>query len=208
MSKWLLVRHGETTWNALGKIQGHEDVKLSEVGRHQAEQLKNRLSGVNLDAAFSSDLTRCVETAQIVTTKAETQLSLTGLMREQGFGSWQGLGFQEVKTQDPDLYDRMMGRDPGFTPPGGESYRDVVRRVNEFSRILMLKDYLGMVLIVGHAGSLRALISSMLKIPLGASWRLQLDSCGLSVLDVGQEKIRLSLFNDTSHRDLAIESRE
>ena len=199
-----MVRHGETEWNALGKIQGHQDVGLNEVGRRQAEQLRIRLEGVSIEAAYSSDLSRCADTARTVLLEKGVEPLLTERIREQGFGRWQGLGFREVEERDPELYARMMGRDSDFSPPGGESFREVAERVGGLFDEVRGKNHEGTVLVVGHAGSLRALMAKVLDIPLESSWRFRFDSCGLSMLDVGPDRVRLMVFNDTMHRGIAV----
>ena len=66
------------------------------------------------------------------------------------------------------------------------------------------KNHEGTVLVVGHAGSLRALMATVLDIPLESSWRFRFDSCGLSVVEVGPDRVRLIVFNDTWNRGIAI----
>ena len=177
---------------------------LNEVGRRQAEQLRTRLEGVPFEAAYSSDLLRCADTARTVLGERGVELLLTERMREQGWGDWQGLRFREIEQRDPELYTRMMGRDSEFSPPGGESFREVMDRVGGFFDEGSGTDYEGTVLVVGHAGSLRAFVAKTLDISLESSWRLQFDSCGLSVVDVGPDRVRLTVFNDTSHRGIVV----
>ena len=65
MGTLLITRHGETEWNAAGRIQGHTDIGLSSIGAAQARSLGERLSGLSIDAAYSSDLKRTSETAKL-----------------------------------------------------------------------------------------------------------------------------------------------
>lgn len=199
MSRWLLVRHGETCWNAEGRLQGHTDVSLSQKGRDQAERLRERLASVTIDAAYSSDLARSRETATALAEGRNVPLVLSAHLREQCYGRWEGSTDSEIRAHDPEAYADMMVADDGFTPPQGESFRQVRERVASFAKEIRAEGPQGTLLIVGHSGSLKALLVYLLDLPPSASWCFRIDACGLSILDVRPETAVLELFNDTSH---------
>jgi len=87
----LLVRHGETDWNADGRLQGHTDRPLSEFGRRQARQLAEELADEELDAIYASDLSRARETAQVVGARLGLAAVLDPDLREKDWGTWEGL---------------------------------------------------------------------------------------------------------------------
>jgi broad specificity phosphatase PhoE len=87
----LLVRHGETDWNAEGRLQGQTDRPLSDFGRRQAEQLAAELEGEELEAIYSSDLARARETAEIVGKRLGLPVVLAPGLREKNWGTWEGL---------------------------------------------------------------------------------------------------------------------
>jgi 2,3-bisphosphoglycerate-dependent phosphoglycerate mutase len=87
----LLVRHGETDWNAEGRLQGHTDRPLSDFGRRQARQLAEVLKGEELEAIYSSDLARARETAEIVGERLGLPVELDPDPREKDWGTWEGL---------------------------------------------------------------------------------------------------------------------
>jgi broad specificity phosphatase PhoE len=87
----LLVRHGETDWNADGRLQGHTDRPLSEYGRRQARQLAEDLDGEELEAIYASDLSRAQETAEIVGERLGLAVVLDPDLREKDWGTWEGL---------------------------------------------------------------------------------------------------------------------
>jgi broad specificity phosphatase PhoE len=87
----LLVRHGETDWNAEGRLQGHTDRPLSDYGRRQAQHLAAELEGQELEAIYSSDLARARETAEIVGERLGLPVVLDPDLREKNWGSWEGL---------------------------------------------------------------------------------------------------------------------
>ena len=91
MTTLLLVRHGETDWNADGRLQGQTDRPLSDHGRRQARTLAEELDGEALDAIYSSDLSRARETAEIVAERLGLAVELDADLREKDWGNWEGL---------------------------------------------------------------------------------------------------------------------
>jgi broad specificity phosphatase PhoE len=87
----LLVRHGETDWNADGRLQGQTDRPLSDFGRRQARKLAEELAGERLDAIYSSDLSRARETAEIVGERLGLPVEIDAGLREKDWGTWEGL---------------------------------------------------------------------------------------------------------------------
>lgn len=91
MTTLLLVRHGETDWNAEGRLQGHTDRPLNEHGRNQAKELADRLAGEGADAIYASDLARAKETAEIVGARLGLPVMIDADLREKNWGNWEGL---------------------------------------------------------------------------------------------------------------------
>src|SRR6266576_5537411 len=91
MTELLLVRHGETDWNAEGRLQGHTDRPLSDFGRRQAHELAEELDDEELEAIYSSDLARASETAEIVGRRLGLPTVLDPDLREKDWGTWEGL---------------------------------------------------------------------------------------------------------------------
>lgn len=85
-----LVRHGETDWNKIGRMQGHTDIKLNREGIQQARALKKLLTNVTFDFAYSSDLARAKDTANLLLTDQSTQLKTDPELRERSFGHFEG----------------------------------------------------------------------------------------------------------------------
>ena len=91
MTELLLVRHGETDWNAIGRLQGHTDRPLSDYGREQARRLADELESEEFDAVYASDLARARETAEIVGARLHLPVVLEPDLREKDWGNWEGL---------------------------------------------------------------------------------------------------------------------
>lgn len=91
MTTLLLVRHGETDWNAEGRLQGHTDRPLNEHGRRQARVLAEELADLDVAALYSSDLARALETAEIVAERLGLPVAVDADLREKNWGTWEGL---------------------------------------------------------------------------------------------------------------------
>jgi broad specificity phosphatase PhoE len=194
-----ITRHGETEWNAEGRIQGHTDVPLSERGREQARMLARRLADVRIDAAYSSDLSRAAETATTALGERDVPLRLTAELREYNKGVFEGLTAQEYREAYPDLYDASMENDLDFAPPDGETIRQTSVRLGGIFQKVRLDHMDETVLIVGHGGSLRAGIVSLLDLPLEANWKFVMHNCSLTVVRTYPDNCVMHLYNDTSH---------
>ena len=139
MTELLLVRHGETDWNAEGRLQGHTDRPLNEYGRRQARTLADELAGEDLDAIYSSDLARARETAEIVGARLGLPVVLECDLREKNWGNWEGL------TPDERLGIELIG----------ESTEEHAARTLGALRRIAERHPGGRVLVVTHGGSLR-----------------------------------------------------
>ena len=115
----LLVRHGETKWNALGKFQGCKDIELSDEGIFQANFLRNRLEN-SFDYIYSSPLKRALNTANIICSNMEINTVIAPALREIDFGAWEGLTINEIKELYPDNF--KIWRDDEIDSPlcGGD----------------------------------------------------------------------------------------
>jgi 2,3-bisphosphoglycerate-dependent phosphoglycerate mutase len=139
MTTLLLVRHGETDWNADGKLQGHTDRPLNDYGRTQARALADRLAGERIDAVYASDLSRARETAEILGERLGLPVAVDPDLREKNWGSWEGL------TPDERLHVEFEGET-------SEAHRE--RTLRAVERIVERHPQ-GRVVVVTHGGSLR-----------------------------------------------------
>lgn len=157
MTTLLLVRHGETDWNADGRLQGQTDRPLSDFGRRQARQLADDLAGEELDAIYASDLSRARETAEIVAARLGLPVVLDSDLREKDWGTWEGLTAVER--------DRVE-----FV---GESTEQHLERTLKALRRIADRHPYDRVLVVTHGGSMRRIQTATL------GWALPVvENCG------------------------------
>jgi broad specificity phosphatase PhoE len=225
MARIYIVRHGETEWNAEGRIQGHTDIGLSDRGREQAQATARRLAEVPFAVAYSSDMSRTRDTARIILGERDIPLHSVPELREYHKGVFEGLTVQQYRQRYPEQYRASLVNDPDFAPTGGETIRQSTARLTEFVAGLGLTPGLGPesgsdsasasasesaskseglrpeddMLIVGHGGSLRSCIVALLQLPLEANWKFVMQNCALSVIHTYPDNAVLHLYNDTSH---------
>lgn len=199
-----LIRHGETAWNAEHRFQGQSDVPLNKRGNRQVQALQKRFSQENLSALYTSDLQRAWETAELI---ASPHHSLSPIpeprFRELSFGDWEGLTYQEIEDQAPDLLD-LWQKDLWSThPPGGETLQDLSKRVLAGYEEITSCHTEGHILIVAHGGSLQILLCHLLGLAPKNYWQLHLSTGSISRVALYEEGAILNALNDTCHlRDL------
>lgn len=161
-----LARHGAIESPAEPKrFIGQIEVPLGAEGRRQAESLAKALEGASLSAVFCSDLERSFETAKIVAESHGVPYVPRSDLREISLGGWEGLSFDEVRKNQPDEFNARGADVVYYRPPGGESFHDCALRVlPAFHEILNTTR--GNILIVGHAGVNRIILSRILSRPL------------------------------------------
>ena len=181
-----LVRHGLTDWIAQGRFCGHSDISLSARGREQAEWLATRLRSLvsRPVSLFASDLPRAYETANSIVPFFATPLIVSPAWREIDFGDFEGLTYSEVETRYPEHLGFFTEPDK-YAPLHGEALADVVQRTQrELTSILHEQSSTQSIIIVSHGGALRALLCSLLGIPLRRQWQLRIDVASISAVDL------------------------
>jgi broad specificity phosphatase PhoE len=170
------IRHGETSWNALGRLQGVQDIPLNDLGRKQAAAAGNILLDLfardgrdqsQLDFV-ASPLIRARATMELV--RGELKLPVAGYalddrLREIGYGKWEGSTLPEMQVADPDLYAKRQTEKWTVSPPGGESYVEVQARMQDWYASLRSDT-----VAVAHGGTARALMVALgIETPLSAA---------------------------------------
>jgi broad specificity phosphatase PhoE len=151
----LLVRHGETEWNATHRWQGFTGPPLNALGRQQANELADKLSGVVIDAIYSSDAVRAVETAEIVAARLDLDVRQDERLREVNFGEWEGLTRQEINARYSGAFMEWDACKLA-APTGGETDLQMAERVLEALHEIADRHEGDEVLIVTSGGPIRA----------------------------------------------------
>ena len=201
VTRLFLVRHGATSATEEGRFSGSTGVELSEQGRWQAARLGERLAQQNITAVYSSPLSRALETARIAAGHCGLVPVTRDGLREIGHGHWEGMKRDEVEEAFAAEYAAWEVDPFTFAPAGGESGVAVLARALPAIRDIVSAHAGQQVLVVSHKATLRLVLSSLLAFdPRGYRDRLDQSPACLNVLDFkGPVRVRLMLFNDTSH---------
>ncbi len=166
-----LVRHGETTWNHLGWVQGHTDTcRLTRRGRAQDRRVASLLAGKDVGIVYSSDLRRARRTAELIAQHIGSEVRTDSRLRERSFGALEGMPVAELP---PEVTGLRRGRiaDVGAHAAGGESLGDLAARCTDFATWLEAGDDDRDVVVVTHGDSIRLLRAAFAGIdPSGMGW--------------------------------------
>ena len=165
MTRFVLVRHGETVWHAENRYTGSSDIELTDHGRAQAASLAEWAAGAGLDAVCTSPLARARDTAAPSAEATGLELRTDPRWRELDFGDGEGLVRSEMHERFPDALAAFRA-DPYLNPlPGGERPADAVERGLEVLHDVRASLPDGRVLVVGHGTLMRLLLCELLGLP-------------------------------------------
>ncbi len=169
-----LIRHGESTGNRDGLLQGQADLPLSPFGHEQSRRLADRLATTRFAALYSSDLSRARETALYLAQRWNLPIQSDSRLREIHVGDWSGLPNHVIAERFPAEWLRWMDRDPTIKRGGGESYADAQLRVT-IALSQLARNHPGERLaVVMHGGVMRAYIASLLALDLRLIWHFSM----------------------------------
>lgn len=162
----LIIRHGETVWNAENRFQGHGDSPLNETGRSQVAALAGRMKTLKFETLISSDLGRTRETASIIAGLSGHTVELDSRLRERNYGVLEGLTVAEIRQTHPEVLDQLKNDDPEYIPPEGESHRQHYRRNVAFFEEALRSRPGTTIAIVAHGGVLDSIFRYVSGLPL------------------------------------------
>lgn len=189
----ILVRHGQTDYNATGRYQGQGDYPLNAVGRRQAQLVARHLAVRPPAAIFCSDLSRARESALPLAQRCGLAVVEDRRLRELDFGAWEGLTCEQIIARWGDCYRSWIDNPEGCSPPYGESLGQLRERVFAFVYELADGACGGPAALFTHGGVIRALISALqgkafwqIKLTNGAISRLRRHGGGWTVVTVNE----------------------
>ena len=184
MTKLILVRHGETDWNRVNRIQGWLDIPLNEEGIKQAEKLAKELSGMKIKAVYSSPLQRALQTARAVAGEYRLEIKKIPDIKEINFGEWQGLLVSEAKRKYKKLYAQWLHEPLEVTPPGGENLEEVSRRVENACRKIVGNHPRETVCLVTHKVTASLIKCHYLNLDRNRLWELLPGNATWEIIEV------------------------
>jgi len=193
--KILLLRHGETDWNAQLRFQGSKDIPLNTNGEDQARCVSHRISAWLPEVVYSSPLQRALKTAQLTAGHSFGKINIIEDLCEINFGIWEGKTIADLKEQG-ELFNKWAQEPFSLAVPEAETERQILTRVERVLEII-IESPKERILIVSHGGTLRALLSAALDIPFRSAWRnFRMSNCSLTGLEFTGQKFILAFYND------------
>lgn len=179
----VFVRHGETAWNREGRYQGRSDQPLTADARSAGAILSSRMETLSLEAVVSSPLVRALDTARILSA-GRIPVEEEPLLAEVAYGSWEGLTAGEIEERFPAAWAAYRRDRISTSPPGGESFLQVMERTAPLLPAWRQRyGKTARLLVVSHAGTLRAMLLHALAMPPLPSTRFSLSNLGVSVVE-------------------------
>lgn len=197
----VVVRHGETVWNAERRMQGQRNSPLSERGRAQARALGVRFLTEAFDHLYSSDLERAYETAAAIAERTGHAIRVDVRLRERAFGIFEGLTAAEMAERHPAEYSKFRARDPDYALPGGECTRDFYARSIACFNELASRHPGERVVVVAHGMLLDALYRAARGMDLIAPRDVDLINASLNVFRFHRGRWEVIAWGDCSHLD-------
>lgn len=202
-TRLFLIRHGQSAGNAQGRFGGHSATPLSELGFEQARVTAEALAKENINAIYSSDLLRAVQTSEPLSKLTGIPVITKPEFRERNVGVLEGLTFDESKQEYPDDYYALVNRNVHHVITKGESYSDLLNRIKGELRSIIRRHRGERIAIFTHTGALCFMTLHLLgAIHRGTKqtpWIIT-SNCGINRFEIrGPRNIRVLALNDTRH---------
>jgi probable phosphoglycerate mutase len=199
----LLIRHGETAWNAGRRLQGHIDIALNEAGLTQAAALGQALADAPLAAIIASDLQRAQQTAHAVANMNQLSVQTDPLLRERCYGAFEGLLYADIAARYPHEYAQWQSRQIDAVMPAGErqaeSFRQFYARANG-AIARWAGQYDGQTIaIVAHGGVLECAYREALGMALDSPRDFQVRNASVNRFLYADGKLHLEHWGDIEH---------
>ncbi|HYJ91604.1 MAG TPA: histidine phosphatase family protein [Pyrinomonadaceae bacterium] len=203
VTKLFLIRHGQSAGNAEGRFGGHSATPLSELGFKQADITAKALAKEHINAIYSSDLLRAVQTADPLAKILDLAIVTSPALRERNVGVLEGLTFDESKQEHPNDYYALVNRSVHHVITEGESYRHLLNRITGELRNILRKHRGERVAIFTHTGALcfmtLHLLGAIHRNTKQTPW-IVTSNCGINRFEIrGPRNVRVLALNDTRH---------
>jgi probable phosphoglycerate mutase len=200
-----MVRHGETAWNAEGRVQGQTDVPLNELGHVQARAVAAVLAGERFDAVYSSDLLRVRQTAEPTAGRLGLPVAFDSRLRERHYGMFERHTYAEVRERYPAEYARFRDKDPEFDFGSGEALGAFERRALDCVAALIERHPGQSLLVFTHGGVLEMVYRRATARGLSSPRDFEIPNAGLNRVEAGPGAWRVTAWADVAHLERALD---
>jgi broad specificity phosphatase PhoE len=194
-----LIRHGESNWNKIDRVQGQSNPHLSKKGREQAEAVAERLKSLKFSFLYSSHLKRAYQTAEIISSKTSLPIKVDLGLSEIHLGEWEG---KDGKTlwKENETFRQWFKKTAEISPPLGETLFKFRDRVNSaLEKIIASHKEEERCIVVTHSGTIGVWLAHLLSMDFNKIWSIPTSNASITIVRVGNPIFSLVSFNDTSH---------
>ena len=189
-----LIRHGEIDAGRPRTFIGRTDLPLTSRGREQLHRLEQHLASISFDHITCSPLERCQQSGEILGAPSNTSVISEPQLAEIDLGAWEGLTAAEIQKKFPGEYEARGENMAVYTPPGGESFNDLLARTWPVL-LKIIETTISQTAVVSHAGVNRVLLCKILGMPLANMFSLKQDYGCYNVLHVKENRLILGCLN-------------
>jgi 2,3-bisphosphoglycerate-dependent phosphoglycerate mutase len=200
-----MVRHGETAWNAEGRVQGQLDIPLNDVGRAQARATAEALAGHDFTAIYCSDLNRVRQTAEPSAKRLALPVTYMAELRERHYGMFETLTYVEVREKFPEQYARFRDKDPDFDFEGGETLRIFNERSLKAVTGLIERHSGEQILVFTHGGVLEMVYRHARAVGLSSPRDFEIPNAGINWFEVTPEAWSVWAWAEIAHLEAALD---
>ncbi|MGL4987712.1 MAG: histidine phosphatase family protein [Cetobacterium sp.] len=196
------VRHGETVWNTLKIFQGRSNSPLTELGISQAEKLSAHLKDINFNKVYSSPLGRAIQTTELILGDKNSEINLIDEFQEINMGKVEGIPREEFEKKYPTEYHNFWNDAVHYNPSSfeGESYEEILNRVQKGLEKLISENKDGNILVVSHGITLKALFNIINKNSIDEFSNQPVpENTSTTIVEYDSDIFKIIKFSDTEH---------
>ncbi len=199
ITRFILIRHGQTEWNREERFRGRVDIPLNDTGKAQATRVAAHLAGEQIDAIYSSPLQRALQTATPLADAKQLQVQIEPGLNDISFGALEGLNLDEARRSFPEVVDKWLN-EPGHCKfPKGDSVKSLHERLETTLDALADQHPGQSVVLVSHRVVCHAMVCMTLGLNMDALWRIRQDNACINRFERHDIRYVLTLMNDTDH---------
>jgi alpha-ribazole phosphatase/probable phosphoglycerate mutase len=195
-----LIRHGQVEGHEEKRYNGQSNVSLTALGLKQSDCIVDAMSGIHLDAVYSSDLDRSSHCATLIAKKHKLEVRENQALRELNVGDWEGRTWLELQQTYPQDWQARLKNLVNFRVPGGESLQDAAERIRPAVKQILNAHRDRTVVLVAHGGVNRIVLLDAIGAKLSSAFSLEQDFACINIIDYlddGHSVVRL--LNGTAH---------
>lgn len=194
-----LIRHGESNWNRIDRVQGQSNPHLSKKGKEQAEAVAERLKTLKFSFLYSSHLARAYQTAEAISSKTGLPIKVDPNLSEMHLGEWEGK-YGKTLWKENETFREWFKKTAEISPPLGETLFQFRDRIDSaFSKLIASQQSQERGIVVTHSGAISVWLAHLLSMDFNKIWSIPTSNASITICKIANPTFTLALFNDIAH---------